>query len=255
MLKMKICRTRCGEEMHVWGENIKKRRAQQIRSIQHGQTSYPFQKEWEMTENASLWKQPPTNQNQSSKWIRKITVQSVLSIMLFVVTYVMFHSDSASKAVITEVMNRPYNFQGVTAWFRENIGTSPTILPAFRSETENQAGWMSPVSGKIILPFNRERNGVVIRTQQKAKIVAPADGWVMFAGEKEGIGRTVILQHMDGKQTWLSLLASYKVNVKQWVKKGEPIGVAGMKSGQSYVYIAIKENGKFRNPTEVISFD
>lgn len=242
--------------MHAWGQNIKKRRAKQIRSILHRQTtSDPFQKEWEMMESASLWKQPKSNSHRRNQWIRKVTIQSILSLMLLAVTYVMVQQDATSKAVITELMHRPFNFQGVTAWLKQNIGASPTILPAFRPETSERSEWISPVSGKIILPFNQERNGVVVRTKKNAKVVAPKDGWVLFAGEKEGIGRTVILQHVDGKHTWLSLLDSYEVKTKQWVKQGELIGTAGFKSGQSLLYLAVQENGKFLNPTEVIPFE
>lgn len=262
MLRKKICRTRCGEEMYEWGQNIKKRRARQIRSIQHGQLinpDYPFPKEWDMGESVSFWKQSQSSMDRSKKWIRKLTIQSVLSLMLLVVTYVIFQNDSTSgyraQEFVTEVMSRPFNFEGMSVWYRQNIGTSPTILPAFHSKSKDQSMWISPVAGKIVLPFNQKRNGVVIRTQKDEKVVAPANGWVIFAGEKEGIGRTVILQHEDGKHTWLSLLGAYEVKTKQWVNKGEKIGTAGLKSGQSLVYVAIQQQGKFINPTEVIPFD
>lgn len=254
-LKKKIDWTRCGEKMHAWGENIKKRRARQIRSIQHRQaTSYPFQKEWEIMEDVSLWKQSKTGSKRTNKWIRKITMQTILSFMLFIVTYLLFQHDSASKALITEAMNRPFNFQGVTAWFDQKFGT-PTILPAFQPATVERSSWRLPVEGKMVLPFNRERNGVIVRTQKNAKVVAPVDSWVVFAGEKGGMGQTVILRHVDGTHIWLSLLAACSVKEKQWIKKGEPIGVAGNRAGQSLVYIAIEKNGKYINPTAVIPFD
>ena len=189
----------------------------------------------------------------------KLTIQSILSLMLFVVTYLIFQNNSTlsdqAQEFVTEVMSRSFHFEEMTAWYQENIGTNPTILPAFRPEEKQSSIWISPVAGKIVLPFNEKRNGVVIRTPQDAKVVAPANGRVIFVGEKEGIGRTVILQHEDGKRTWLSLLDSYDVSTKQQVKKGEPIGVAGLKSGQSLVYVALQQNGKFINPTEVIPFD
>lgn len=250
--------------MVEWGQNIKKRRARQIRSIQQGQMShsgYLFPKEWEMDEDQYYWKQPPfRKQHRSNKWMKKLTVQSILSFMLLVVTYLVFQDHSTlslhTREFVTEVMNRPFNFQGVAVWYKQNIGANPTILPAFRPEEKKQTSlWIAPVKGKMILPFTEKRNGVVLRTSKGANVVAPASGQVVFAGEKEGIGRTVILQHEDGKHTWLSLLGSFEVKPGQWIEKGEKIGIAGLKSGQSLVYVALKQHDQFINPTEVIPFE
>lgn len=247
--------------MYSWGDNIKKRRLKQIQSIKHGQLinhDLHYPKEWMTGEDTTLWKQKEPSELKK-KWMRRLTIQTIFSMILLVVTYLALQVESSSgrqaQAFITEAFNRPFNFQGMTAWYQEHLGTSPTILPAFKPETKVKQVWYPPVTGKIVLPFNQERNGLVLRTKDQAQVVAPADGWVTFAGQKEGLGQTVIIQHPNGKETWLSLLGSFSVQTKQWVKKGEKIGRAGQKEGQSFVYIALKQGDQFLNPTDVIPFD
>lgn len=238
--------------MYEWGEKLKKRRAQQIRSMKPH-----FPREWEPNEERALWRQrKPT---AIPKWKRKLMIQTMISLLLLGVTYLSFQTESPPskqmQVFLTEAVNRSFNFQGMTAWYQEYMGSNPTILPAFKLEDKADSIWYSPVSGNIVLPFNQKRNGVVVRTDKNAPVVAPADAWVQFAGEKEGIGKTVILKHTNGKETWFSLLGSYEVKQRQWVKKGERIGMAGEKSGQSLVYVAVKQGEKFINPVDVIPFD
>lgn len=239
--------------MYEWGEKLKKRRAQQIRSMKPH-----FPKEWETGEEITLWRQQKQTATPS-KWKRKLMIQTMVSFILLGVTYLSFQTESAPskqiQAFFTEAVNRSFNFEGMTAWYQENIGSNPTILPAFKLDNKVESIWYSPVSGDIVLPFNQKRNGVVVRTAKNAPVVAPADGWVQFAGKKDGIGETVILKHSNGKETWFSLLGSYEVKQRQWVKKGERIGIAGEKDGQSLVYVAVKQREQFINPVDVIPFD
>lgn len=248
--------------MYQWGENIKRRRSKQIQTIKYGQMNehdLHFPKEWSASsEDAVLWKQKKPSK-QKGKWIRRLVLQAIFSLILLVVTYVALQTESIpgkqAQAFIKEAVNRPFNFQGMTALYQDYMGTSPTILPAFKSDTPSKTVWRIPVSGKVVLPFNQERNGVVLRTEKQAKVLAPADGWVVFAGKKDGLGQTVKIQHPNGKETWFSLLDSFSVKTKQWVKKGETIGQAGEQEGQSFVYVALKKGDQFINPIDVIPFD
>lgn len=60
------------------------------------------------------------------------------------------------------------------------------------------------------------------------QILASADGVVMFAGlDQTGYGKTVIIQHNDGKSTLYAHLVGIGVYLRQKVQQGEVIGLSG----------------------------
>src|SRR5690606_22539892 len=113
--------------MYEWGQNIKKRRARQIQSIQHGELTHEpyFPKEWEVGEQATLWKSQSSMSVRKKRWMRKLTIQSIFSFMLLVGTYLILQNDSVrgqrAQELVNEAMNRPFNFQGMTAWYEQHI--------------------------------------------------------------------------------------------------------------------------------------
>jgi stage IV sporulation protein FA len=115
--------------------------------------------------------------------------------------------------------------------------------------------WIVPVRGVIVLPYDEKRKGIVIRTSTQAEVVAATEGWVTYAGYKDGLGNTIIIQHANGQETWYGWLQSLDVKEKDWVKSGQPIGRVGQTKGQSLVYIALKKDKKFINPSGVIPLE
>jgi septal ring factor EnvC (AmiA/AmiB activator) len=86
-----------------------------------------------------------------------------------------------------------------------------------------------PAQGKRILNFGDRTQrgpseGMVIETRHGAQIVAPNDGWVMFAGEFRSYGRILIINAGGGYHVLLAGLSNTDVQVGQFVLAGEPVG-------------------------------
>ena len=83
------------------------------------------------------------------------------------------------------------------------------------------------------------------------------DGIVIFAGEKEGIGKTIIIQHKNNSESWYGQLESFNVALYDPVKKGMQIGqmTRSEDGSKGTFYLAVKENGEFVDPKKVISFE
>lgn len=90
-----------------------------------------------------------------------------------------------------------------------------------------------PVSGVDIVPFGKTdsfgitSNGVSIATRVNARIVSPADGWVIYSGPFRSYGQLLILNAGSGYHIVLAGMKNTYVALGQFVLAGEPIGIMG----------------------------
>jgi len=140
-------------------------------------------------------------------------------------------------------------------------GTAPAtgpvlaLLPAAPPITTAKGRLIRPVGGTVARSFGQSdpeglRNrGIVIATRGDAPVVAPYDGAVIYAGEFEGFGRILIIEHGEGYLTLLAGLGRIGLQVGQRVLAGEPVGTMrprqneGGSGGRPELYVELRHNG------------
>lgn len=106
-----------------------------------------------------------------------------------------------------------------------------------------------PARGSIYKRFGDEvqgqpSRGIVVETRQRAAVVAPHDGQVVYAGEFRGYGPVLILEHGEGYHFLLAGLSRIDCAAGQWVLAGEPVGVMGNAGADSQrLYIELRRQG------------
>jgi len=60
-----------------------------------------------------------------------------------------------------------------------------------------------------------------------ARVLATADGIVMFADRDGGYGRLVVVDHGNGFETYYAHLSRFDVMAGQEIRQGEPVGAVG----------------------------
>jgi len=113
-----------------------------------------------------------------------------------------------------------------------------------------------PVAGEVVQAFgNSGRHfgtndrGVVFETRPGARVVAPFDGRVAFAGPFRGYGRILIIDHGEGYHSLLIGLDRIDTTVNQWLLAGEPVGTVGRRSGGvSALYLELRKRGRPIDP-------
>jgi septal ring factor EnvC (AmiA/AmiB activator) len=78
--------------------------------------------------------------------------------------------------------------------------------------------------------FGGISEGVSVVTRAEATVVAPSDGWVLYAGDYLNYGQIVILNVGQEYTILLAGLAAVSVNVGQFVLMGEPVGTMGSRT-------------------------
>jgi stage IV sporulation protein FA len=201
--------------------------------------------------------------NRSEKLFIKIVVSFFLLSVAYVVNHVSFPGAEKYRTVMNEVLHRSYNFAGMSAWYEKNFGAVPTLLPAVgtignEAKPVLQAQSMllkAPAKGKVVQTFAEQGNGLYFAPQEAA-IHAIDQGWVTFAGQKEGLGNTIVIQHAKGMETWYAGLATIEVKPNDWVEAQRTIGkVVAEETTVKPVYFAVKKNEQFVDPQGVVRFE
>lgn len=129
------------------------------------------------------------------------------------------------------------------------------IAPAY-AFSDLKARLNFPVAGEVARNFGdpdgtgHEAQGMVIATNPGNLVTAPADGWIVYAGEFRSYGPMIILNTGEGYHLVLAGMEAINVVQGQFVVAGEPLAVMGVKRVASTTAFALETD----RPTLYIEF-
>ncbi|MBD2871799.1 M23 family metallopeptidase [Paenibacillus arenilitoris] len=122
---------------------------------------------------------------------------------------------------------------------------------------EGSGNFAMPVSGSRLTSkfgqrWGRMHNGIDLTGNKNIK--ASDAGKVTFVGTKEGLGKTIVIDHKNGYETVYGHLSSYKVSDGDIVEKGDIIGIMGSTGNSTGVHLhfEIHKNGVIQNPLKYL---
>jgi murein DD-endopeptidase MepM/ murein hydrolase activator NlpD len=132
---------------------------------------------------------------------------------------------------------------------RQVLASTPSIWPV--------RGYLSAAFGNRKDPFTGMPDfhpGIDISTPRGTKVVAPADGVVVFTGKKGGYGNAVVIDHGYGIVTRYAHLDGFNVRPGQRVRRGDVIGFVGNtgRSTAPHLHYEVWVNDQTRNPIQFI---
>ena len=138
------------------------------------------------------------------------------------------------------------------AYFKDQtelLASTPSIWPL--------RGYLSATFGNRADPFTGLRDfhpGIDISVPRGTKVVAPADGVVVFAGGRSGYGNALMIDHGFGVVTRYGHLDGFNVRPGQRVKRGDVIAFSGNtgRSTAPHLHYEVWVNDRMRNPIEFI---
>jgi murein hydrolase activator len=99
--------------------------------------------------------------------------------------------------------------------------------------------------------------GISLQTRAEARVTAPADGWVVYAGEFRSYGQLLIINAGGGYHVLLAGMSRIDVSLGQFVLAGEPIAVMGNSAAPSQgvddssrpvLYVEFRKDGRPIDP-------
>jgi murein DD-endopeptidase MepM/ murein hydrolase activator NlpD len=103
---------------------------------------------------------------------------------------------------------------------------------------------------------NSFHHGVDLAAHKGTPVRAAANGVVSFSGWKSGYGKTIIIDHKNGLQTYYAHLNHIHVKKGARTKAGIAIGTVGRTGNASgpNLHFETREHGKSVNPTKYLNF-
>ena len=120
-----------------------------------------------------------------------------------------------------------------------------------------------PVQGRRVLAFGErtqyggQSKGIVVETRQAAQVIAPCDGWVVYAGEFRSYGQLLIINTGDGYHMLLAGMSQIDVQPGQFVLTSEPVGSmsgtpktspSSVPSNAPVLYVELRKDGRPIDP-------
>ncbi|MGG3842145.1 peptidoglycan DD-metalloendopeptidase family protein [Anoxybacillus kestanbolensis] len=182
--------------------------------------------------------------------------KGLLAALLFFAVAILFRYDSpkveGARTFVKQVMEKDFQFATVAQWYEKTFG-KPLAFFNVKKQEGTTTTYAFPASARVVETFEHNGQGIVIETNQT--IEAVEEGIVVFAGVKEPYGKTVVIQHADGSETWYGKLSAISVKLYDFVEAGKEIGKAAANDKKGIFYFAVKQGDHFIDPVQVISFE
>lgn len=194
-----------------------------------------------------------------------VMLKILFSACLVLIIAIIFRNPSEmlepARNFVKNSMEKDFQFAAVSDWYEKQFGKPLALLPSTdereKSQTESNQDYALPASGKILEDFDANGQRIMVETGKGAVVEAMSEGYVRFAGEKEGFGKTVIIKHGDESESWYGNLENINVILYQYIEKGTPVGTVseGKDETKGAFYFAIKKGDDFIDPIQVIRFE
>lgn len=163
-------------------------------------------------------------------FINKLLVTTIVILLGLIIT----NKDAESKELINKfVYTDTFNFIKIKDVYNKYFGKYIGV------DTNNdEKVFNEKISYNEI---NKYKDGVKLNVSNNYLVPTIEAGIVIFIGEKEGLGQTIIVEQIDGVNTWYSNINIKDVKIYDYVKKGALIG----ETIDNKLYLTFEKEGKF----------
>lgn len=125
------------------------------------------------------------------------------------------------------------------------LSSLPTMWPVVGYISSEFGYRPDPISGR-----REMHDGLDISAPYGTKVIAPADGAVLFSGAQRGYGYVVIIAHKYGISTRYAHLSAMNVRVGQRIRKNDIIGYVGStgKATGPHLHFEVRVESRPVNP-------
>ena len=176
---------------------------------------------------------PAFNLSRRLKYAKNLTSRTLLAI-IFVLGSIIFTNISATNKALYQkyVLEDSLKFTTINNLYQRIFGN--VDLTSNDSDT--------PVFGSITYTnVENYKNGVKLTVGLNEVVSVITSGIVVYIGEKDDLGNTIIIQGNDGVDIWYSNITDTDILVYDYVEAGSILGTS---NGEN-IYLTISLDGEF----------
>lgn len=177
------------------------------------------------------------------KSVRNFMTRVLITVIIFLVGMILVKSDNKIKnSILENVYNKNFEFTKLKDIYQKYFGN---ILSIDQLAVKEQAVFREKLSYK---KANTYLDGVKLTVDENYMVPILESGIVIFIGEKEGYGNTVVVEQVDGVDVYYSNISTDGIQLYDYVEKGSLLGEAKNKK----LYLVFQKDGKFLNYKDYI---
>lgn len=177
------------------------------------------------------------------KKVRNILNKILITIIIFLVAAILVKKDvSLKNDIIKNVYEESIHFTKLKKIYQKYFGN---IIPVDKIAIEEQ-----PVFNEKLTysKKNTYKDGVALTVSKNYMVPLLESGIVVFIGEKEEYGSTVIIEQVNGIDVFYSNITTSNLKLYDYVEKGELLGE--VKTDK--LYLIFQKDGNYLNYQDYI---
>ena len=175
---------------------------------------------------------PLAKEKTRRKLVNKLTI--LLLLVLGVIIGIKTNKDF-KQFVKVKVFEETFPFSKINSLYQKYFGTSLPFEGVLKNDTETVFKEKLSYSKK-----EKYQDGLKLTVSKEYLAPVLESGMVVFIGDKENYGKTVIIQQIDGIDVWYSNMDNINVNLYDYIEKGTLIGSVK----ESSLILLFKKDGK-----------
>lgn len=169
------------------------------------------------------------------KYINKVLFVCLLT----VITLIVLKANNKLKAPFYKyVYTDNITFADINKWYKKNFGSQIPFLKETKTVFNEKLSYTKT---------EKYQDGVLLTVDPNYPVPALKEGMVVFVGEKEGYGETIIISGTDGIDIWYGNINS-NVKIYDYIEKNSLIG----SSIDNKLYIVVKKGDNVLNYEDYI---
>jgi len=181
-------------------------------------------------------------QDKKICYLKFLVTRVLLSIILVISTCIYLKLDEKNILLVEKYLfEESLQFTKINNWYKSHMGE---IIP---SVSDNTSLVFSSSEIKIH-EYEKYNDGVKINLNSNTPVSSLNGGIVVYIGDKDSYGNTLILQGNDGIDYWYGGITNVAVNLYDYIEKDTLIG----ETTNDYLYLVLQKNGEFIKYEEIL---
>lgn len=170
------------------------------------------------------------------KEVKTFINKALLTILIFLIGMILVKKDNKYKnIIITNVYEKSFKFTKIKKLYENYFGN---ILSVDKILAEEKSVFSEKLNYK---KENTYKDGVVLTVDDNYMVPVLESGIVVYIGDKEGYGSTIIVEQVNGINTYYSNINPSNIKLYDYVEKGKLLGE--VKTNK--LYLLFEKDGKF----------
>ena len=179
----------------------------------------------------------------SKKYVNELIARILISLIIFFAGIIAINTTPVGNELIKEhILKDNISFSKIANFYNKYFGS---IVPFEDVIKDDATVFNEKLQYESI---ENSSNGYALKVKKNYLVPIINSGIVVFVGEKEGLGNTVIIQGIDEIDYWYSNVNNLSISLYDYVSKGEYLGT----TNGTELYLSFKKGSEYLDYDEVI---